>query len=272
MNPPSTSQPTLYRLWFVPPSEHSYPLTFSFADPAPRQVAGEALPLTAPPAGGMMNSNEGLEVLVLPSALKDDGRWREGARDWLALRDHPDVLSAWSGEIQVSWRPGRAVIIAPAAQADAALEAVVDFAYYENELCRLERETAAAWPAVEADAPLVYNIAASDFSRDKEVGRRVQQVLERRMRHARIEPHLYLPPAHFSAHGRELGNALREAARCAERAETADGQIEVQEYIYEMTSQRMGESRHARQGFILEIIIIALLAVEVILMIIALKV
>ena len=271
MNPPSTAQPTLYRLWFAPPSGHSYPMTFSFTDPAPREVAGEAQPLTAPPGSGMNNPKEGLEVLVLPSVLKDNARWREGARDWLARRDQPDALSARSGEIQVAWRPGRALIITPTAQANAALEAMVDFAYYEHELCRLEQEIGAGWPAVEADAPLVYNIAASDFSRDKEIGRRVQQALERRMRHARIEPHLRLPPARFSGPGRELGNALREAARCEGRVETAGSQIEAQEDIYEMASQRMGEYRHARQGFILEMIIIALLAFEVILLIIAQK-
>jgi hypothetical protein len=269
MNAPSNSQPTLYRLWFVLPSEHSYPLAFCFADPAPRQVAGEAQPLTAPPTSGVINSKDGLEVLVLPSAYEDDSRWREGARDWLALPDQPEVLSAQWGAIQVSWHPGRAVIVAPPAEASATLEAVVDFAYYENELRRLEQEIAAGWSAVEGDAPLVYDIAKSRLAGDKEIGQRVQQVLQRRMRHARIEPHLRRPPASFSQQARELGNALRGAAQCEERMETVDGQIEVQEYIYEMASQRMGEFRHARMSSILETIIIALLAAEVILMIIA---
>jgi uncharacterized Rmd1/YagE family protein len=45
-----------------------------------------------------------------------------------------------------------------------------------------------------------------------------------------------------------------------------DGQLEVFEHIYEMSAQRMGEYRAARQEAILEWVIIVLLAAEALLM------
>jgi uncharacterized Rmd1/YagE family protein len=45
-----------------------------------------------------------------------------------------------------------------------------------------------------------------------------------------------------------------------------DGQLEVFEHIYEMSAQRMGEYRAARQEGILEWVIIVLLAAEALLM------
>ncbi|MGD0308846.1 MAG: hypothetical protein ABSC02_06110 [Acidobacteriota bacterium] len=268
MNPSSNAQATLYRLRFAPPTAQGGPIVFTFSDPTPWQAVGEAEYLSAPPTSAAFPVNERIDILVLPSSLKDDSRWLEGARAWLTQPDQPEAFSVQAGGIQVSWRPGQAVIVAPPAQALAALEAVVDFAYYENELRKIEKEIAGAWPAVEADTPLAYNTVVSDLSRDKETGQRVHQLFQNRMRHARIEPHLIRPPARFSRPARDLSEGLREAALCKERAETADGQVEVQEHVYEMASQRLGEFRHARQGFILETIIIVLLAVEVILMII----
>lgn len=266
MNSPTHSQPTLYRLRCASALEKGGPLTFAFADPVPRQISGAAETLAAPPIAGATNARENLDILVVPVALKDDRRWREGVADWLARPDQSPAISVRAGEIQVSWQPGRAVIVAPPTQAGAALDAVVDFAYYENELRSLEEEIASAWPAVAADTPLAYDITKADLARDKEIGLRARQVLHHRMRHARIDAQLCRPPARFAHLPAELGEALRDAARCAERAETADGQIEVREYVYEMAGQRLGEFRHARQGFIMEAIIIALLAGEVVLL------
>ena len=267
MNPSTTAQATLYHLRFAPPAAEGGPIVFAFSDPTPWQAVGESEHLSAPPTNEAFPVDERLDILVLPPALRDDIRWRKGTAAWLARLGQPEALSVQAGEIQVSWQPGRALIAAPPAQALTALEAVVDFAYFENKLSEVEKEIASAWPAVEADTPLAYNIVASDLSRDKEIGQCVRRLFQIRMRHARIQLHLARPPARFSRPARELGEGLREAALCEERVESADGQIEAQEHVYEMASQRLGEFRHARQGFLLETIIIVLLAIEVILMI-----
>jgi uncharacterized Rmd1/YagE family protein len=52
------------------------------------------------------------------------------------------------------------------------------------------------------------------------------------------------------------------------RLETADGQLEVFEGVYEMSGQRMGEYRAAREEHVLEWVIILLLAAELLLLLV----
>ena len=102
----------------------------------------------------------------------------------------------------------------------------------------------------------------ADLKRSAAVGERMNRALQRRIRLARIEPHLYDPEASLPAAGRKLGEELREKARTDARLETVDSQLEVFEDIYEMSGQRMGEYRAAEVEQVLEWIIIVLMACE----------
>jgi len=139
---------------------------------------------------------------------------------------------------------------------------VVELAFYETELRRLEAETAAAWPEAEQDTPLAYDVTAGDLARQEILGRRTVAVFDRRIRQARIEPHLRHAAADLPLAARRLGDLLRRKARAQERIESLDSKTEVYEYIYELASQRMGEYRNSRRERLLEIIIIVILAVE----------
>jgi hypothetical protein len=68
--------------------------------------------------------------------------------------------------------------------------------------------------------------------------------------------------ARLPAVAQKLGAELRERAKVETRLKTVDGQLEVFEHIYEMSSQRIGEYRASREEHILEWIIIVLLAAE----------
>ena len=119
---------------------------------------------------------------------------------------------------------------------------------------------------VEADASLTYVVTPGDLKNDAQIGKRMQTVLGSRLQLSRIEPRLLRPDPSLPLFARQLGEALREAVLCEDRVDAADGQIETQQYVYELASQRLGEHRHARQSFVLEVIIIILLALEAILM------
>jgi hypothetical protein len=278
MSPAAPLHPVRIRLSFGEGAGARGPLRFEFSDPSPGCFSGSGEPLSAPPeaapqtevaisaAGAPESDMTVLEIILLPAGLGGDTRWQDGAAAWIGAAGGARTVSVRAADVQVSWRPGRAVILAPQAHAEAALEAVVDFAHFERELAAIERDIAAAWSDVHADAPAAYKVSESDRKNDREIGRRALEVLRLRMRYARIEPHLSGVPARFGRAASALGAALRETTRCVERAETADGQIEVQEYVYEMAAQRLGEDRHARAGFVLEAIIVALLAAETLLL------
>ena len=260
--PPPTS-PSLYRVRLVPAASPASHGTFVLRERVENLAPGEVAAL-APREADATTAN--LEVIVVPSGARGDLPLRESLDVWLSGPAPGAPLSVQQGDVQLAWRSGRAVLACSASAAPAALEGIADFTAAESELRRLEADTAAAWATTEADTRLTFEVKPQDKAVLAGFGARMQAVLLRRMRFARTEPGLLESPAHLPAAARSLGERLREAARCASRAEALDAQIESQESVYELASQRIGEACHARESFVLEVIIVALLATEAILM------
>jgi hypothetical protein len=266
MNGQPIAKPTLYRIRFAEQAPADQTVLMEFRDPAPRFALQMCNVLETPPTGQEAQEPDILEVVAVPGA---DQRWRNDLQNWVAQaapRSAVPPVTIKVREAQVTWCSGRAVIQGGIDHIDPLLAALADFHYYEAELRRLELEVAASWRELEEDSPLAYDVKQSDMTRYKEVGRRVEQTLRRRMRHVRIEPHLYEPSAHLPAAAQDLGERLREETRIEDRLEILDGQIEAFESVYEMCSQRIGEFRAAREGFVLESVIIVLLTVETVLL------
>ena len=205
----------------------------------------------------------------MPPFSKDDAKRKEAAQAWMrdsSSKEQSECIAVKVGEVAVLWRAGRAVVAVGGGQLKEVLECVAEFSFVEALLVGLEREVSQGWSGVEQDTPLAYKVAKEDLGRDQEVGRRAKGVLHLRMRHVRAEPLVARPPLRFGRLAVEVGEGLREEARFEQRLEVLDGQIEVQEYVYELASQRLGEFRHAREGFLIEVIIVALLGAEVVLL------
>lgn len=258
--------PMMYRIRFEEQAAADQAVVAEFKDPAPRKAVRTAAAMEAPPADAGSPDPDALEIVAVPWDPRNDPRWRSELQNWIAPaspQSGPPIVVKVRDAL-VTWRPGRAVIQG-AADVEPLVAALVDFGHYEAELRRLEQELAEAWPELEEDAPLAYDVTQADMARHKAVGGRMEQTLRRRMRHVRIEPHLYRPASHLPAAARDLGERLREESCVEDRLEIVDGQIESYESIYEMSSQRISEFRAARQGFILETVIIVLLAAETVL-------
>jgi hypothetical protein len=164
--------------------------------------------------------------------------------------------------VELTFRPGHATLQCDPDQADVLLAALVEFARYELELRRIEDAIAAGWAELEQDKRLAFEVKPADLHHTGVVGGRMEQVLHRRICLARIEPHLFEADAKLPAAAQQLGAELRDKAKVEARLEAVDGQLEVFEHIYEMSSQRIGEYRAAREEHTLEWIIIVLLAAE----------
>jgi hypothetical protein len=168
--------------------------------------------------------------------------------------------------VDLIWQPRHATLQCDPGQAELLVSAIVEFTHYERELRRIEMEVANAWGELEEDKSLAFEATSADLDRSQIVGQRVDRTLQRRIRLARIEPLLFEPEPSLPPAGQKLGQQMREQARLEARLETLDGQLEVFEGIYEMSSQRLGEFRAAHQEHHLEWIIIVLLAAEALLM------
>jgi hypothetical protein len=225
-----------------------------FRDPAPRVAV-------LPQGEGPEPGGDTLQVvLVSPGEAEADLARR------LEASAEVEPIGVKLRGMELLWRPGRAVLECEPEQADLLLLALAEFAHYEGELRRMEDEIARGWGELEQDKGLAFDVTSADLRRSDAVGERMAATLRRRMRLARMEAHLLAPDTRLTAAGQRLGEMLREKAQMEARAETVDGQIEVFEHIYEMSAQRMGEYRAARQSSILEWIIVVLLAAEALLM------
>ena len=230
----------------------------SFRDPAPTHAV-----LSAEAAAG----GDQLQVTVIPVATSSGTA--QIAAEW--LRDANEIgasqpLFVKYRGVEVMWRPGSAVLQCDTEQVESLLQALVEFAHFEAKLRCIEGEIAEGWTHLEEDQDLAFEVSAADLKRGTVMGQRMHSVLHRRIRFARIEPYLWAPGRKLAAGSQKLGEELREKAAMEARIETVDGQLEVFEHVYEMGSQRMGESRAARDTQIVEWIIIALLAGEALLM------
>jgi hypothetical protein len=262
---------TLRIIRYIAPAGDADDVVMRFADPSARHAVVVTQALEAPPEPATPTSGDAIDLLTVPIAPKDDPSIRTPWVRWIAESPLTDVAATAIVRmhgIEVHWRPGRAVIFAPAENFEALVLAVIEFAYFEGELRKLEREVADGWVYLDADKRLAYEVSTSDLEHSESVGRRMDETFQRRIRHARIEPHLYRPGAQLPATARKLGEALREAAQIEDRLETVDGQLEVFEHVYEMCSQRIGEFRDAKHGHTLEWVIIVLLAAETLIMLI----
>lgn len=191
------------------------------------------------------------------------------AEKWI---DHDGELSACPSvrvNFNAGWvrlKPGRVVLCAPREQWEGLLAALADFTLYEFELRKLEHEIAADWGRAETDLPLAGDVRSEDLKRQGNVSAMTQLVFTRRIRLSKLERSLIKTQAVLPRYARRLAARLRTKLDVESRNETLDGQIEVYEYVYEMANQRMGEYRNFRREYVLEILIVLLLAGELALM------
>ncbi len=259
------------RIRFVEQIASDDAVLMTFKDPAPGYAILAEDPATATREVAAGPRGDALDVVLLPLSTVPQGAplgTNLGYAEWLEKTidpGAPPVYVKYRG-VELMWRPGSAMLQCDPEQAESLLSAVVEFTHYECELRRIEQEIANTWAELEQDKALAFEVTPSDLERSQAVGARMNHVLQRRIRLARIEPHLYEAGADLAAAGRKLGEELREKARTETRLETVDGQLEVFEGIYEMSGQRMGEYRAARQEHVLEWIIIVLLAAEMLLL------
>jgi hypothetical protein len=263
---------TQRRIRFVERIASGDRLLMAFKDPEQRYaiLAEGPARATFEPASDL--HGELLDVTLVPSsnALQTTPfAINQLSMEWLKKADAPvappAIFVKYRG-VELIWRPDRALLQCDSEQAEFLLAALIEFTHYECELRRIEGEIANTWVELEQDKELAFEVTPADLQRSQAVGARMNRVLQRRMRLARIEPHLYQPEAGLPAASQKLGEELREKARIESRLETVDGQLEVFEDIYEMSGQRMGEYRAAQKEHILEWVIIVLLAAELLLM------
>jgi hypothetical protein len=262
--PPILDKATRHRIQFVEQAGPGQTILMAFVDPAPTKAVR-----TLGGSDAVASDVDAMDILAVPGQPSDDPSVSNEMIEWVSesrrLETAPPLAITLHGT-QVVWRTGRVAILAPPERMESLLSALVEFGFFERQLGALERIAAEAWPQLEADTPLAFEVTARDEDRRDSVAQQMQRMLNVRMRHARIGPYLYRPGTHLSSLAIQLGERLREKMRIEDRFETLDRQLETFERVYEMASQRFSEYRTSRHETTLEWVIIVLLAAETLLL------
>jgi len=112
---------------------------------------------------------------------------------------------------------------------------------------------------------MAFEFEASSIPQRKQLRRRFQEVLLLRAKLARLGPHVHCPHLHPPTLASQIGERLRERTRLVHRHEFLTEQVEVFERVYEMCGQKASDFMLARQGHMLEWILIILLFVATLL-------
>jgi hypothetical protein len=243
----------------------------SFVHPYPRIAVAEslslgellALPVAAEP------EDDQLRLVLLPAGLASPLELQKLAEEWM----HRGGLSAGQPTAdlmlrseRILWRPGQALMIGPPERLQEVLPGLIEFAFYEGELRKLERETEADWEAAEVDVYLTHSVNVETLERRAHVDEMTLHVTRRRMRFARLEPCLEKASISLPGPARRLATELAMQAEVIDRLGWLDDRLEVCEDLYELANDRLSEFTYFNREFRLEFWIIVLLVAEVVIM------
>jgi hypothetical protein len=253
--PRPTSTVTVRRLRFAPDAPAGAVVRRTFTQP--RAIIAVELPMT---------------LADLPAAAEADPT----DQCWIVLSEEPiRHLDEWFGgpavvvereDVSIRWRPGQAIVRAPADRHDEVLAALAEFAFHEGELRAIEAAVETQEPQAEADVPLATRVRRYDRRHWKRLGDTLEQLTHHRLTLARLEPRLAKPLRDLNPETRRLVNGLLRRADVPARLKAVDGRLEALEDLYDGAVDRIADFRWFHGGHRLETIIIILLLLEAVLM------
>ena len=259
------------RIRFVDRLPGGRPALATFAHPYPRFAVAESLGVEELLALSICPEPEEdrLRLLLLPAGLASPQELLKQAEEWM----HRGGLSAGQPTAdlmlrseRILWRPGQALLIGPPERLQEVLPGLIEFAFYESELRKLEGEIESDWPTVEADADLTHSVTSAGLERRSHVDEMTLCTTRRRMRFARLEPCLEKASIALTGPARRLATELAMQAEVIDRLGWLDDRIEVCEDLYELANDRLSEFTYFHREFRLELWIIVLLVAEVVIM------
>ncbi len=229
-----------------------------FSDPRSMVAVGEstdaaslALPSTT--------TTDSVEIITATAVKLPAAKLQEWLGDTDRIRVKTELCTVY-------FRPGLVVFHAQADVSQPLIAAVVEFAFYESQLRKLESAIKPAESTADADVSLAYEMTGKTRHQWDRLYRTMEQLYRLRLHFARLEPHMQHAPETLPVEARQVFRRLLSKARIADRLEAASNRLETCEDLYEGAIDRITDYKAYRKGNFLEIAIVILLALEVALM------
>lgn len=240
----------------------------TFADPYARVAVATPLTLEALRERSATEPLDELCFVFLPGGSATPFEQQKWAEEWMAKPAAPDAVPTIELVMRsdrILWRPGRALMHGAADRADETLAGLVDFAFHEAELRRLEREVQADWPVAEGLVPLTHSVDNAAVRRQAHVDEMTEITTMRRMRHVRLERRLDKASITLPGSARRLVSELAVQSEVTDRLKSLCDQLEVFEDLCESANDRLLEYSYYRGEYRLELWIIVVLVLELVL-------
>jgi hypothetical protein len=140
--------------------------------------------------------------------------------------------------------------------------ALVDFAFFEGELRRLEQDLLPYEASASDDIAFAYQIRQADRIQWRRLGQTQQSISGLRLVFARLEPSLRSVSRVLPPDARQAMTCLLAGSDVPSRLEAFKGRLEACQDLYEGAVDRIADFRWYRHGELLEITIVVLLILE----------
>lgn len=148
--------------------------------------------------------------------------------------------------------------------------ACLEFFWLQREVQGLEQRIDERWQELDEDTSAAFEVLDSMLERRACLQERFQRMIAARARVAKLAPLIECPVIYPPTLSSQAAERLREKSRLSERLEHLREQLEVFERVYEQCAQRLSDFTSSRRSQQIEWIIVALLAFEVVLLVIEL--
>ncbi len=188
---------------------------------------------------------------------------------WLVPPTHPAAPLPIEIELEgctLLWRPGRAVLTGQDKATREALAGLLEFAFLEGELRRLDAHLSPIESAAPADVRFAYQVRQEHSDAWPRLGTVMETLAGLRLRYARLEPLFDRPADSLSKTARRAFARLCARTGVADRLEGVTNRMEACEDLYEGAVDRAADYRWYRRGNRLEVTIVILLLIEAVLM------
>jgi len=182
-------------------------------------------------------------------------------------KDKTNIIMVNKGEITICWHCCQINVIAPAEESEKLIPALLDFDQVMREVQKLQQVLPSIESVAISDVPGTLRIRRKDSAQWKRIGSIMENLARMRLEFARFEALVFNPASDLSPLAKRIFRSLVRKADLENKLESLSDRMEVLEDLYEGAVDRINDHRYWRDGHILEIIIIVLLAGEVLLLI-----
>ncbi|MGA2916638.1 MAG: hypothetical protein ABSE89_11490 [Sedimentisphaerales bacterium] len=257
-----TTEPILaLHISFVPQIQNGDDILVEFNDPYKRFAVLETILFENLPSPELEMEDE-FYFIFIPSGSATSGEVQRKAERFIGT----SVIETFMQSDRVIWRIGWGIVQGSVDRLEETLMALANFAFYEGELRKLEREIKLNWNIAEQDIHLTNSITKKNLKYQQHIDSMTRLMNTQRIRFARLEPRLQKSPLYLSGLARRLVSELCVQADIIDRLEAVSDRLEVFENLYGIANDRISEFRHFHTECMLKFWIIIILFVEVVIM------